>query len=87
MWVPPCTLYVSAIISLLCRWYAAMDDPPQLAAPRNHSPFEANHHDERRCDNPPAARRSGPAAAAHLRAVALAMGIAMTAWGMLTLAA
>ncbi len=21
MWVPPCTLYVAAIISLLCRWY------------------------------------------------------------------
>jgi cytochrome c oxidase assembly factor CtaG len=30
MWVPPCTLYVSAIISLLCRWYGTMDDPPQL---------------------------------------------------------
>ena len=22
MWVPPCTLYVGAIISLLCRWYS-----------------------------------------------------------------
>jgi putative membrane protein len=30
MWVPPCTLYVSAIISLLCRWYGTMDDPPEL---------------------------------------------------------
>jgi len=30
MWVPPCTLYVSAIISLLCRWYSTMDDPPEL---------------------------------------------------------
>lgn len=26
MWVPPCTLYVSAIVSLLCRWYSAMDE-------------------------------------------------------------
>lgn len=30
MWVPPCSLYVSAIISLLCRWYSTMDDPPEL---------------------------------------------------------
>jgi cytochrome c oxidase assembly factor CtaG len=22
MWVPPCTLYVSAIVSILCRWYS-----------------------------------------------------------------
>jgi putative membrane protein len=26
MWVPPCTLYVSAIISILCRWYTTMDE-------------------------------------------------------------
>mgnify|MGYP001828471828 FL=1 len=25
MWVPPCTLYVCAIVSLLCRWYSAVD--------------------------------------------------------------
>jgi putative membrane protein len=30
MWVPPCSLYVSAIISLLCRWYSEMEDPPKL---------------------------------------------------------
>jgi cytochrome c oxidase assembly factor CtaG len=28
MWVPPCILYVSASISLLCRWYAVVDDEP-----------------------------------------------------------
>ena len=22
MWVPPCSLYVAAIISVLCRWYS-----------------------------------------------------------------
>ncbi|MDC0288777.1 cytochrome c oxidase assembly protein, partial [Rubripirellula sp.] len=26
MWVPPCSLYVAAIVSVLCRWYAV--DPP-----------------------------------------------------------
>ena len=26
MWVPPCSLYVGAIIGLLCRWYAAPSD-------------------------------------------------------------
>jgi cytochrome c oxidase assembly factor CtaG len=30
MWVPPCMLYVSASISLLCRWYAVMDEPGLL---------------------------------------------------------
>ncbi|MCG8584383.1 MAG: cytochrome c oxidase assembly protein [Pirellulales bacterium] len=27
MWVPPCTLYVCAIISVLCRWYTTIDVP------------------------------------------------------------
>ena len=26
MWVPPCSLYVAAIVSVLCRWYA-VDEP------------------------------------------------------------
>ncbi|MFN3151470.1 cytochrome c oxidase assembly protein [Bremerella sp.] len=26
MWVPPCSLYICAILSVLCRWYA-MEDP------------------------------------------------------------
>lgn len=30
MWVPPCTLYVAASISLLCRWYSEMQEQPQL---------------------------------------------------------
>jgi cytochrome c oxidase assembly factor CtaG len=31
MWVPPCFLYVGAIISLLARWYAeAESEPAQL---------------------------------------------------------
>jgi putative membrane protein len=25
MWVPPCSLYVAAIISVLCRWYSVED--------------------------------------------------------------
>ena len=36
MWVPPCSLYVCAIISVLCRWYS---DPlePALSSPVSHS--------------------------------------------------
>ena len=45
MWVPPCTLYVCAIIGLLCRWYSGSDAPPEVAptagpAARNGPPFE-----------------------------------------------
>ena len=29
MWVPPCALYVSVIMWLLCRWYRAADDRPR----------------------------------------------------------
>ncbi|MAI70675.1 MAG: hypothetical protein CMM01_07165 [Rhodopirellula sp.] len=29
MWVPPCSLYVAAIVSVLCRWYA-VDQPEGL---------------------------------------------------------
>ena len=29
MWVPPCSLYVAAIVSVLCRWYA-VDEPGEL---------------------------------------------------------
>ncbi len=32
MWVPPCSLYVFAIISVLCRWYS-VDDTEALALP------------------------------------------------------
>lgn len=27
MWVPPCSLYICAILSVLCRWYAMEDQP------------------------------------------------------------
>jgi hypothetical protein len=30
--VPPCTLYVCAIVSLLCRWYAVADPLPDVGA-------------------------------------------------------
>jgi putative membrane protein len=30
MWVPPCSLYVAASISLLCRWYSTMEEHPQI---------------------------------------------------------
>lgn len=32
MWVPPCSLYVVAIVSVLCRWYA-VDEPGRLGLP------------------------------------------------------
>ena len=28
MWVPPCSLYICAILSVLCRWYAMGDQTP-----------------------------------------------------------
>ncbi len=34
MWVPPCSLYVCAIISVLCRWYAE-DDAAQVVSNRH----------------------------------------------------
>ncbi|MCP4079838.1 MAG: cytochrome c oxidase assembly protein [Planctomycetaceae bacterium] len=39
MWVPPCTLYVGAIISLLCRWYKVLD-PETIKGPvaSDHEP-------------------------------------------------
>ena len=37
MWVPPCSLYVVAIISLLCRWYAELP-PESLSAPKHVQP-------------------------------------------------
>ncbi|TWU28075.1 cytochrome c oxidase assembly protein [Bythopirellula polymerisocia] len=30
MWVPPCILYVGAIISLLCRWYSITDSTTEF---------------------------------------------------------
>ena len=33
MWIPPCTLYVSAIISILCRWYS--ETTPQMSLPQS----------------------------------------------------
>ena len=30
MWVPPCVLYIGAIISLLCRWYATTEEQPNV---------------------------------------------------------
>lgn len=29
MWVPPCALYIGAVISLLCRWYSEMEHNQQ----------------------------------------------------------
>ncbi len=37
MWVPPCILYVGAIVSLLSRWYATTDPAP-VVAPRQAQP-------------------------------------------------
>ena len=36
MWVPPCSLYVAAIISVLCRWYSTIEPAPL------HSPAGAS---------------------------------------------
>lgn len=35
MWVPPCSLYVCAIISLLCRWYTAEKFGPERTTAHN----------------------------------------------------
>lgn len=37
MWVPPCILYVIAIISLLCRWYSTADQSTRLLSPLSPS--------------------------------------------------
>jgi cytochrome c oxidase assembly factor CtaG len=36
MWVPPCILYVAAIINLLCRWYSTTDEPSRAYSPLTH---------------------------------------------------
>jgi len=33
MWVPPCSLYICAIVSVLCRWYALEEHPPKENLP------------------------------------------------------
>jgi cytochrome c oxidase assembly factor CtaG len=33
MWVPPCVLYIGAIISLLCRWYSITESESQFVTP------------------------------------------------------
>jgi cytochrome c oxidase assembly factor CtaG len=35
MWVPPCMLYLSVIVALLCRWYSTMDDRLSLLPQRS----------------------------------------------------
>lgn len=36
MWVPPCVLYVAAIIGLLRRWYSTTDEPSHHLFPMPH---------------------------------------------------
>lgn len=45
MWVPPCTLYVAAIISLLCRWYTTEEEASRVVG-INKPYYETNAETE-----------------------------------------
>ncbi|MFA8020783.1 cytochrome c oxidase assembly protein [Bremerella cremea] len=42
MWVPPCSLYVCAIVSVLCRWYSAESSILETSGPNDKNLPEAS---------------------------------------------
>ena len=65
MWVPPCTLYVGGIVSLLCRWYAGVEPVNAVGANAARKRNDRWPRDEQRSE--PVPRATGLNAASDWR--------------------